>query len=100
MEVPVLHLLSISYDSTNNRIHLEGFDEESRTFADGIKEDNPEGYILKNDESASEVVLETLQALEGEFNQVYEVISISERKQMNENMMRNHVWDVWYRNKE
>ncbi len=101
--MPTLHVLDISYDSGRNRIRVEGFDEESRIFVNGFEADNPTGYSLRSDESALEVVTEIVQTLEGEVEQFYEVVSISETTGPNLTDLsgpRWQIWRVWYRNKK
>ncbi len=98
----MLHLLEFAYDSTDNKIYTQGFDEESRTFANEFQEDHPNGYILGPHESALEAVLEFLHGLEGAHSQYHEVVSVSETTRPNRKMrtQRETVWMVWYRNKD
>lgn len=96
----MLHLLNVYYDYTNNMIYLKGFDDESQAFVNGFEADYPEGRVLSRKESPMEAILETIQALEGENDQYYEVVSISENKGvLPKKPVLATVWSVWYRNK-
>ncbi len=100
----MLHLLNISWDPDTNRIHLRGFDKESKTFVNDFQTDHPEGYLaVSGDKSASQAMLEILHVLEGEVEQFYEVISISEISEPNLLNLVSAKWQTWrvfYRNKD